>query len=63
MVEQPDHPLNQDERAHIVTARETISRALSGEIDADLGAAASLLELITTRTMVVLDAVKAEVLR
>jgi hypothetical protein len=45
-----DHPLSRQERAHIVTARETINRAVLGETDADLTAASSLLDRVLEST-------------
>jgi hypothetical protein len=48
--ERRDHPLNQEQRANIVTARQTINRAVSGETDADLGAAASMLDRVLEST-------------
>ncbi len=50
MTEPRDHPLSREERAHIVTARQTIYRALTGETDADLAAAASLLDRVLEST-------------
>src|SRR5829696_7098048 len=45
-----DHRLSREELAHIVTARQTINRALSGETDADLVAASSLLDRVLEST-------------
>ena len=50
MTENDSHPLTREQRADIVSARETIRRAASGDLDADLDAAAALLDhlLVTT---------------
>jgi len=45
-----DHPLARQQRAHIVTARQTIDRAVSGEVDVDLAAASSLLDRVLEST-------------
>lgn len=51
VVSQPlDHRLSREELAHIVTARQTINRAVSGETDADLAAASSLLDRVLEST-------------
>ena len=50
MTQPSDHPLSRQERAHIVTARQTIDRALLGEPDADLAAASSLLDRVLEST-------------
>lgn len=50
MAKTAGHPLSREERAHIVTARETINRATAGDSDADLAAAASYLDRVLEST-------------
>ena len=44
MNEKLQNPLTREQRADIVTARETIRQALAGDTDVDLAAAATMLD-------------------
>lgn len=50
MIERDDHPLTREQRADVVTARETIRRAMRGDQDADLNAAAAYLDQLLATT-------------
>lgn len=50
MMEQVEHPLSTEVRADIVTARETINRAVAGNADTDLASAAALLDRVLEST-------------
>jgi len=50
MTERIDHPLTREQRADVVTARETIRRAMHGDQDANLPAAAAYLDHLLATT-------------
>lgn len=50
MTENDSHPLTREQRADIVTARETIRRAARGDLDADLDAVAAQLDRVLATT-------------